>query len=203
MSNEVVLSESENQTATSLVDRVESLEDAKAVLRVIATRLEMTAQSSDQLNRALAHFKEFSVNPLVEELRQLRYNMGDRLTRSSQNLEVCVDKLDKVIWAALRAAGMSDAQIRTFRTENGMAPEAPRGDELMAHLQMVDGLKASNIALIDQNQYLLAKLDGRHVFSAQAAHSWVYDPDCQCEVCAAVTRERAQALAEVSRGAGE
>jgi hypothetical protein len=98
-----------------------------------------------------------------------------------------VDQLDKTIWGALRASGLTDAQIREYRTEHGMNPEAPSGQELEIHMDQHQELLNQVAALTAQNQRLLAQLGASHVFREGEAGEWKYHPGCECRACTAET----------------
>lgn len=172
----------EQMTSSELVraagDSVPAL--TKAVT-VIATRFEQLVDNLHGMNRALGEFRTDVILPFREELKHLRYNTGDRLTQASTDLEKYVAGLDKILWATLRAQGMTDVQIRTYREEHGMQPEAPTGPELALHLQELEDLRESNAALVRQNQRLLARLDGHHFSPGES--EWTEKPACTCSVC--------------------
>jgi hypothetical protein len=189
----------DQRTATELVAAAgDSMPMLAEAMTKIAERFELSVRSADALNRSLAAFSEKVVNGLMGELQHLRYNVGDRLTQTSGNLQIYVEKLDRVLWGALRAQGMSDEAIRRFREENGMQPEAPSGEELIAHLAELEWLRGSNRELIAQNQRLVAQLEGVHDFNPGRT-AWVYQPECRCLVCREETARLAAMHAEVTR----
>jgi hypothetical protein len=173
----------QQQTATELVAAAgTNLPMLAGALGQIAQRFEQSVQATHALNVGLAQFRETVVNGLMGELKQLRYNLGDKLTHTTTNLDAMVNQLDKVLWSALRAQGMSDDAIRQYRTEHGMEPEAPSGPELIAHLAELEGLRAANAALVAQNQRLLVQLEGVHQIRQEEA-GWVWHQECQCMQC--------------------
>lgn len=155
-------------------------------------------ENIDGLNKSLGDFRDKLVVPLKDELAHLRYNMGARVSQTVTNLDVYVAKLDKVIWGMLRAQGLSDDQIRAFRTENGMSPETPTGPELEMHTRYVEGLKDQVAALVTQNERLLAQAAGHPFLEGETAY--VYRPECACAVCTAYVAELAAAAREALGG---
>lgn len=190
--------QAQQRTATELVvaagDNVPALVSA---VGTIAQRFEQFVGNIDALNRSLGEFKHEVMLPFKEELKYLRYTTGDRLNHVSHDLEGYVSKLDKVLWAALRAQGMTDDQIRTFRTEQGMTPEAPRGFELEAHIREFEALKTQNADLIRQNTRLLARMDGHHFENGEG--EWLYKEACRCNVCIRHRQEMQTAAQEAAR----
>lgn len=167
-------------------------------MTIMASRYGQLVENIHTLNRALGEFREQVVGPFQQELKYLRYTTGERLNHASNDLEVYVSKLDKVLWGALRATGMTDEQIQRYRTEHGMQPEAPRGPELEQHIARVEALEESNRQLIKQNQRLLAQLDTRHEFR-QGEDGWVFHQECQCMQCRAQYQQLAAAQKEAAR----
>lgn len=178
----------EQRTSRELVDAAIAQpipEEVRVALVTIAGRFEQMVGNVNALNRAMHEFKDQVVQPFREELKHLRYSTGDRLNKTSTNLEIYVDKLEKVMWGALRAQGMSDAQIRTFREENGMQPEAPTSDELTHHLDEIQAMKRTIEDLTRQNRRLIA-LNTGHVFKTDFGRpvvEWEYQEVCVCAVC--------------------
>jgi hypothetical protein len=188
--------------ATELIERAgDSVPALAQALTVIAERFEQSVQASHQLNRGLDEFREKAIAPLQEELKYLRFNLGDKVNKTTTNMEVMVDELDKVIWGALRAGGLTDAEIRTFRTEHGMNPEAPSGQELELHVAQTQGLLDQVAALTAQNQRLLAQLGASHVFREGESGEYRYHPGCECRACTEETVRVAAAQHEASGGA--
>lgn len=111
------------------------------------------------LNLALGEMREKVLVPLREELKHLRYNLGDKVTLTTTNLDAMVNQLDKQIWAMLRAQGMTDDQIRGFRTAHGMSPETPSGQELETHVAEIEALRESHQALVEQNTRLIKEIE--------------------------------------------
>jgi hypothetical protein len=187
------------KTVTDLVaeagDNVPALVGA---MTVMASRFSQFVDNIHQLNTTLGDFKREVVGPLQQELKYLRYTTGERLNHASTNLEVYVRKLDQVMWGALRATGMTDEQIRRYREENGMQPEAPTGPELEVHIERVQALEESNRQLLAQNRRLLAQLDTRHTFQ-EGEDGWVWHHGCLCEQCKAETTRVANAHQEADR----
>jgi hypothetical protein len=159
---------------------------------VMATRFTQFVDNIHSLNKTLGEFRQQVIGPFQQELKYLRYTTGERLNHASNDLEVYVRKLDQVIWGALRAAGMSDEQIRTYRQVNGMQPEAPRGPELE------QALEEAVRVLSHQNQRLVAQLDTRHEFRP-GEDGWTFHPGCECTQCLAKTQEVAAMQQEVTR----
>lgn len=165
---------------------------------VMAERFTQFVENIHTLNKTLGEFKREVIGPFQQELKYLRYTTGERLNHASTDLEVYVRKLDQVIWGALRAAGMSDEQIRTYREVNGMQPEAPRGPELEMHVKRVEGLEEAVRVLTQQNQRLMAQLDTRHEFR-QGENGWVFHQGCDCAQCEAKYQELLVMQQEASR----
>lgn len=188
----------EGMTANELVAAAQSMPALVVAVGTIAKRFEQFVGNVDLLNRTLGEFKRDVLQPLREELHHIRYNTGDRLTQTCNDIDAYVGKLDQVLWGALRAQGLSDDQIRTFRTEHGMSPETPRGPELALHLAKVEELRRSNQILVDQNRRLMAQLDTRHTF-AQGENGWVWHQSCPCLQCVNETQRISAAQAEVLR----
>jgi hypothetical protein len=186
--------ESEERVATELMEGAIADRNVPALVKAmttIAERFEASVRATDAMNRALGDFVQSTVVPLREELKSLRFDLGDRVKASANDLSVYVDKLDKVIWAALRSHGLSDDQIREFRSENGMQPEAPRGHELEAHVAEVEEMRATIESLTRQNRRLIARIDG-HWFTPGEA-DWSYKQGCKCQVCQGEERRIAEA----------
>jgi hypothetical protein len=190
----------DHRTATELIEaaggNVPALVQA---VTTIAGRFEQFVGNIHELNKGLQEFKRDIVVPFREELKHLRYTTGDRLNHASADLEKYVAKLDQVLWAALRAQGMSDDAIRSFRTENGMEPETPRGFELEMHLNEMEELRQAVRTLSAQNARLLAQLDTRHTFNP-GENGWVWHQDCGCAQCHAETQRMVAMQKEASRG---
>lgn len=189
---QVILAREQRQsTATELIAAAgNSVPALAAALTTIASRFEDSVRASDAMNRGLGEFRAEVIVPLREELKFLRYNLGDKVNRTTTNMEVMVDQLDKTIWGALRASGLTDAQIRTYREEHGMQPEAPSGQELELHMTQHQGLMDQVAALTEQNRRLLELLGGEpeHVFWAEDAGQWVFHEGCVCERCRSQSR---------------
>lgn len=180
--------EEPGRSASELVRAAGDSVPALAIaMTTIAQRFEDSVRNADQLNRALGEFKGQVVVPLLEELKFLRYNLGDKVNKTTTNMEVMVDQLDKTIWGALRASGLTDAQIRTYREEHGMQPEAPSGQELELHVAEHQALLRQVEVLTEQNRRLLELLGGdpEHVFWAEDAGQWVFHEGCVCQRCSA------------------
>lgn len=194
----IVAGEEPRRTATQLIEQAgDSVPALAQALTVIAERFETSVRSTDQLNRALGEFREAVVGPFREELRFLRFNLGDKVNHTTTNLEVMVSQLDKVIWANLRAQGFSEEKIREFRIEHGMQPEAPKGGELELHVAEHQGLIDQVAALTAQNHRLLTMLNAKHVQWPEDGGNYVYHEGCLCEACRA--RESGERMAaEVS-----
>lgn len=197
----VPLAAGEGRRATDLAAAVPQAvpEEVRTALTTIAGRFEQLVGNVHALNRAMHDFKTEIVVPFREELKHLRYSTGDRLNKTSTNLEIYVGKLEKVIWGALRAQGMSDAQIRAFREENGMQPEAPTSDELTAHVARVEAMERTIEDLTRQNRRLIAVSTG-HDFGGVSG-PWEYAEGCKCVVCSDHARELGGALTEAAGGA--
>lgn len=194
----ITADEAGQRTATELVAEAGvHLPALTQAMSSIAARYEGLARNLDALNRGLGEFKHEVMLPFREELKYLRYTTGDRLNHVSADLETYVSKLDKVLWAALRAQGLSDTAIRQFREEQGMQPEAPRGFELEAHIREVEGMKETIARLTEQNRRLIAGGSG-HIFG-RGVTAWVFHPNCQCEVCK-THREQVQAAEAEAAG---
>lgn len=168
--------------ATELVAAARSMPAMVQAVGTIAHRFEQFVQNIDELNKALGQFKQEVMLPFKDELKYLRYTTGDRLNHVSTDLEKYVQQLDKTLWAALRAQGMSDEAIKAFRTENGMEPEAPRGFEIETHIAKVAGMQKAIEDLTAQNKRLIAAMDGRHQF-LQGDQGWVWRQSCKCTLC--------------------
>lgn len=195
----ILAEETSQRTATELITSAgNSVPALASALTVIAQRFEQSVQASHELNRGLAEFRNETVKPLIEELKFLRYNLGDRVNKTTTNMEVMVDQLDKTIWGALRASGLTDDQIRTYRTEHGMNPEAPSGQELEIHMGQHQALLDQVATLTAQNQRLLAQLGATHTFRDGEAGEWVYHPGCECQACTAQTVQLAAMQSETS-----
>lgn len=187
----------ERLTATQLIERAgDSVPALARALTVIAERFEQSVQASHQLNLAIGQFRNEIVTPLREELKYLRFNLGDKVNKTTTNMEVMVDQLDKTIWGALRASGLTDAQIREYRTEHGMNPEAPSGQELEIHLAQTQGLLDQVAALTAQNQRLMAQLGATHVFREGESGEYRYHEGCECRACIEETVRIAAAVKE-------
>lgn len=196
----------EGFTVTQLVELAHSVPAMLEAQRTIAQRFEQFVGNIAALNTALGEFKQQVMLPFREELHHLRYNTGDRMTQVCTDLDSFVSKLDQVVWGALRANGMSDDQIRRYREEHGMQPEAPTGPELVSHLRELEALRRSNADLVVQNQRLLARLDTKHTFS-QGEDGWVWHQDCECVQCQQRTQqiaaEQDEALGRLRRSQEE
>jgi hypothetical protein len=189
----VILSgeEERQKTATELIRAAGDSMPALAVaLTTIAQRFEDSVRNADTLNRTLGEFKEQVVGPFREELRFLRFNLGDKVNQTTTNMEVMVDKLEKLITANLRSQGFSDEKILEFRVENGL-DRPPSGPELEAHVAEHQELLAQVAALTAQNQRLLAQLSAKHVEWPEDGGNWVYHEGCQCERCRVQARGNA------------
>ena len=187
----ILASDVPQKTATELIAAAgNSVPALAAALTTIATRFEDSVRASDALNRGLGEFRAEVIVPLREELKFLRYNLGDKVNKTTTNMEVMVDQLDKTIWGALRASGLTDAQIRTYREEHGMQPEAPSGQELELHVAQHQALLNQVAVLTEQNRRLLELLGDapEHVFWAEDAGQWVYHEGCVCERCRAQSK---------------
>lgn len=176
-----------------VADDPTSLAELVRSLRIIADRAEQSVQNAHQLNLAIGAFRTDVINPLREELRQFSYNVGDRMTGVTQNLELYVSKLDQILCSQLKANGMSDAEILAFRRDNGLQPEAPRGRELELHLMEIEELRRSNAALIEQNKRILAKYSTGHVFLQEEGSELRWHQGCHCSYCAQETERISQA----------
>ncbi len=151
--------EAAQRTATELLAAAgENVPALFQAMGTIAERFEQFVNNIDVLNRTLGEFKHDVMAPFKEELKFLRYNLGDKANGAITNMQTLVAQLDKQIWAVLRAKGMTDEQIRSFRTENGMNPEAPSGQELEDHVRYVQECEESNRTLTEQNQRLLEEV---------------------------------------------
>lgn len=192
----ITKAEAEGRTATELIAGAgESMPALVSAMQTIAERFESSVQATHALNQGLMRFRDDIVVPLREELKALKFDLVDRTRASVTDLSVYVEKLDKVIWAALRAAGKSDAEIRAFRESEGMQPEAPRGEELEAHMREFEELKGAVRNLTLQNRRLIARLGG-HWFTPGEG-DWSLKKGCPCEVC----RAENQRLWELERAA--
>ena len=167
-------------------------------LGAIQRQMAVQGEHMHALNEALGEFREKLVVPLRQELAYLRYNLGDRVNHATTDLSVYVERLDQVLWGALRAQGLSDADIRKYREEHGMQPEAPRGYELEAQMRELEDLRHSNAELVAQNRRLIATMSG-HQFAPTGAKVWEYHETCDCEVCIEQRTMRKDAEAEASR----
>jgi hypothetical protein len=185
-------------TATRLVRGSKTQVAMVAAMSTIAQRFEDFVGNIDQLNRALGQFKGEVMEPFREELKYLRYSTGDRLNHVSSDLERYVEKLDKVVIGTLRTAGFTEDQIKLFRAEQGLQPEAPRGFELEAHMLKVAELEKTVESLTWQNQRLIARATG-HAFGSLTSE-WVFSPACRCEVCTRAGEDLASRIAETERG---
>jgi uncharacterized coiled-coil protein SlyX len=172
-----------------------------ADVSAIVKRLDEQNGHMHALNTALGEFREKLVVPLREELKFLRYNLGDKVNHTVTDLDVMVGQLDKILWGALRASGMTDEQIKAYRTEAGMQPEAPRGFELEAQTAEREALISQVRTLVAQNQRLLALQGAQHVFWAQDLGQWQWHQGCECEACRAETVRVAAAQQEAAHGA--
>lgn len=194
----ITQAEAEAKTATQLVaaagDKVPALVSA---VTTIASRFEQFVGNIHALNVGLQEFKRDVMLPFRDQLNDLKYNTGDRLNHVSTDLEKYVTKLDQVMWAVLRAQGMSDDAIRSFRTEHGMTPEAPKGFELAAHMAEFEDLKASNERLAKQNKRLLARLDSHHFSVGES--EWELKEGCLCSVCRDYRKQMQEGLAELNK----
>jgi hypothetical protein len=198
----LVGTETSQLRATELIERAgDSVPALAQALTVIAERFEQSVQASHQLNTGLAEFREKAIAPLLNELNYLRYNLGDKVNKTTTNMEVMVDQLDKVVWGALRASGLNDDQIRQYREEHGMQPEAPSGQELEIHLANTQGLLDQVAALTAQNQRLLAQLGATHIFREGESGEYRYHPGCECRACTEETVRVAAATKEAEGGA--
>lgn len=130
-------------------------------MTTIARRFEQFVVNIDAVNRGLAEFKREVSEPLRDELKHLRYNLGDKVTLTTTNLDSMVSALDRQVWALLRASGMSDDKIREYRTEHGMNPDAPSSQELELQANMIKGLQDTIDELKQQNERLLSQLNGK------------------------------------------
>jgi len=181
----IVAGEVPQRTARELVESAGTNVPALAsALGIIAQRFEDSVRNSDALNRAIGEFKLEVIQPFREELRFLRFNLGDKVNQTTTNMEVMVDKLEQLITASLRAQGHTDAQILAFRTENGM-DRAPSGEELEIHVHEHEELLAQVATLTAQNQRLLAQLSAKHIEWPEDGGNWVYHAGCQCDACRA------------------
>jgi hypothetical protein len=185
-------------TATRLVRGSKTQAAMVAAMSTIAQRFEDFVGNIDQLNRALGQFKGEVMEPFREELKYLRYTTGDRLNHVSSDLERYVDKLDKVVIGTLRTAGFTEDQVKLFRAEQGLQPEAPRGFELEAHMLEVSELEKMVESLTRQNRRLIARATGHRFVNFQL--EWVFDASCGCEVCAREKDALAQAEKEAQGG---
>lgn len=187
-------------SASDLVDAAAMQESLPALSHAVATiaqRFDQFVSNIHELNKTVGQFKNEVIGPFKEELRYLRHTTGDRLNHVSTDLEKYVAKLDQVLWGALRAQGMSDAQIREFRTETGMEPEAPRGFEIETHMAQVAEMEATIERLACQNRRLIAAMSG-HVFGHNVKE-WVFHPNCICEVCSDRRKVLEQATQEAAQ----
>lgn len=194
--------EGDQRSSSEIVAAAGTLLEMGQALQTIAARFEQGMANVHALNVGLQEFKRDLVIPFREELKHLRYTTGDRLNKTSTDLEVYVSKLDKLLWGVMRAQGMSEAAIRTFRDENGMQPEAPRSEELEIHVDRMEAMERTIETLTKQNRRLIAASTG-HWFLAEYGRKqpeWVYHADCQCEVCTTHRREMLEAATEAGRG---
>lgn len=177
--------QAEQRTAVQLVEAAGmSLPALMQTMNIIAERLELNAKNTALLNTALGEFKNDVMVPFKEELKYLRHVTGDKLNHVSTDLEKYVAKLDQVLWGALRAQGMSDAAIKAYRTEYGMTPETPRGDEIENHIREVEEMKATIVRLTNQNRRLIATPGGHTNWQTTPdGPVWNYEETCKCTVC--------------------
>lgn len=195
--------EGDQRSSSEIVAAAGTLLEMGQALQTIAARFEQGMANVHALNVGLQEFKRDLVIPFREELKHLRYTTGDRLNKTSTDLERYVYQLDKVLWGALRSTGMSDAQIKLFREEHGMHPEAPSSQELEAHLDKTEAMERTIADLVKQNRRLIAAATG-HDFAydtnlGQLERDWTYHAGCECEVCVDHARELGGAFDEAGR----
>ena len=172
-------------TATQLIEQAgDSVPALAQALTVIAERFETSVRSTDQLNRALGEFKLQIMQPFHEELRFLRFNLGDKVNQTTTNMEVMVDKLRALITAQLLAKGLTPERVQEYLIENGI-DRAPSGPELEVHVAEHQGLIDQVAALTAQNHRLLAQLAAKHVTWPEDGGNWVYHEGCNCDACRA------------------
>jgi hypothetical protein len=195
----ILASEEPQKTATQLIEQAgDSVPALAQALTVIAERFETSVRSTDQLNRALGEFKEQVMHPFREELRFLRFNLGDKVNQTTTNLEVMVAQLRTLIGAELLAKGVTPAGVQKFMVEHGI-DRAPSGEELEMHQAEHQELINQVAALTAQNHRLLSMLNAKHVQWPEDGGNWVYHEGCLCEEC----RKRAQGTAMQQEASGE
>lgn len=143
--------------ASTVVSRVQ------ADIAGLRSEAQRQAENGDKLNRAFGEFREKEIQPLREELKALRYNMGAKVEQTTTELAAFVARLDGIVDMLLMAQGWKPEQIAAHKQQHGLdSIQAPRAAEFAAYAegtaelrQQLQALSASNAELVAQNERLL------------------------------------------------
>lgn len=125
---------------------------------ILTRRFDEFVGTMHGLNTALGEFRDRQVEPIKAELRHLRYNLGSKVEQTTTQLDSVVNHLDRQINVFLKLQGKSDDEIRKFKIEAGIAPDAPTGPELEAQAALIDGLKEELFHANEQVKRLLEQV---------------------------------------------
>lgn len=146
-----------------------ALSKVQADIHGLRSEAQRQAENGDKLNRAFGEFREKEIQPLREELKSLRYNMGAKVEQTTTELAAFVGRLDGIVDMLLMAQGWGPERIAEYKAQHGLdSTQAPRAAEFAAYAEQQAELKGqlqalteSNQRLAEQNERLLNRLRAR------------------------------------------
>lgn len=127
-----------------------------ADIKTIVSRHEARLMEVDV---ALGKFRDNVIKPVHEELKFLRYNLGDKANVTVSQMQGILGHFDKLFVGLLVASGKDDRQIRAIRESLGIPANLPTLEQLEAEGRpQVDqaAMQASLETLAAQNARLIA-----------------------------------------------
>jgi len=155
--HEVILAP-KGQTASELVvaagDSVPALASA---MGIIARRFEESVQGTHRLNLAVAEFREKAVQQVTEEIKSLRYGIGNKVGQTTDDLAAIVTNLQATVALMIQAQGMSGRRVKELTEKLREQVQAPRAAEFAAYREQVEELIKHAAAVEARNRVLEAE----------------------------------------------
>lgn len=110
------------------------------------------------LNKAMGDFRDQVMVPIRDELKFLRYNLGDKANVTVSQMQGILGHFDKLFVGLLKASGKDEAAISAIRIALGIPANIPSLEQLEAEGRpAVDlgSMQASLTTLMTQNQRLI------------------------------------------------
>lgn len=114
------------------------------------------------LNQALGDFRDKVMVPIREELKFLRYNLGDKANTTVSQMQGVLGHFDKLFVGLLKASGKDEGQIEAIRISLGIPANLPSLEQLeaegrpavdsAAQSAAIESLMAQNQRLIEANE---------------------------------------------------